>query len=175
MRCEVCGREIMGPPQKKIIEGAKLTVCNRCAQFGSGDWGASKPVPVKQAPAGWVTTSSPPPTTTRPRGMRNDVETVEALELVEDYGKEIRKARQKLGLSEKDLAKKMQEKESVIKNLEKEELTPDNRLIAKIKKYLSLDIVERVDADKGKILAKPPGKATIGDKLRMKAEGEAKP
>lgn len=110
----------------------------------------------------------------RPR-VRNDVESVESLELVEDYGAQIRKARQKLGLSEKDLAKKMQEKESVVKNLEKQDLTPDQRLISKIRKYLSLDIVEHIDAQKGQILAKATGAKTIGDMLKMKAEGDAKP
>jgi len=107
--------------------------------------------------------------------MRNDVESVESLELIEDYGPQIRKARQKLCLSEKDLAKKMQEKESVVKNLEKQELMPDYRLISKLKKYLGLDIVDRMDADKGKILAKPTGAKTIGDMLRLKAESEKKP
>ncbi len=169
MRCEVCGKEIMGPPQRQVIEGAKLTVCGKCAQFGSSEWGTSRPAPVKAAPSGWVQTSPQPAPRKR---VRNDVETVESLELIEDYGKEIRKARQKLGLSEKDLAKKMQEKESVVKNLEKQELTPDNRLISKIKKYLSLDIVERIDTDKGKILAKATGAKTIGDMLKMKAESE---
>ncbi len=173
MRCEVCGREILGPPQRKVIEGAKLTVCSKCAQFGSADWGTSRAAPVKSAPAGWLTTTTPPPSP-RPR-VRNDVESVESQELIEDYGPQIRKARQKLGLSEKDLAKKMQEKESVIKNLEKQDLTPDNRLIGKIKKYLSLDIVERADAQKSQILAKPTGAKTIGDMLKMKAEGEEKP
>jgi len=112
---------------------------------------------------------SAPPPTPRPR-IRNDVESVEQLELVEDYGAQIRKARQKLGLSEKDLANKMQEKESVVKNLEKQELTPDNKLIAKIRKYLSIDIVEHIDASKAKILAKPTGAKTIGDMIRLDTE-----
>jgi len=104
------------------------------------------------------------------------VESVEQLELVEDYGAQIRKARQKLGLSEKDLANKMQEKESVVKNLEKQELTPDNKLIAKIRKYLGIDIVEHIDASKAKILAKPTGAKTIGDMIRLDTEkGAEKP
>jgi putative transcription factor len=172
MRCEVCGKEILGPPQRRVIEGAKLTVCSRCAPFGSSEWGVSRPAPVKTTSSGRV--SMMPTLAPRPR-IRNDVESVESLELIEDYGAQIRKARQKLGLSEKDLAKKMQEKESVVKNLEKQDLTPDQRLIAKIKKYLSLDIVERLDASKGSILARPTGAKTIGDMLKMKAEGEEKP
>jgi len=165
MRCEVCGREILGPPQRRIIEGAKLTVCSRCAQFGKSDWVPNRPAPVK-TPGRAQSTPLPTP---RPR-IRNDVESVEQLELVEDYGAQIRKARQKLGLSEKDLANKMQEKESVVKNLEKQELTPDNKLIAKIRKYLSIDIVEHIDASKAKILAKPTGAKTIGDMIRLDTE-----
>jgi putative transcription factor len=170
MRCEVCGREILGPPQRRVIEGAKLTVCGKCAQFGSSDWSITRPAPARTPSRGQALPQAAP----RPR-VRNDVESVEQLELVEDYGAQIRKARQKLGLSEKDLAKKMQEKESVVKNLEKQELTPDYRLISKIKKYLSIDIVEHIDASKGQILAKPTGAKTIGDMLKLKAEDDAKP
>ena len=172
MLCEVCGKEILGPPQRRVIEGAKLTVCSRCAPFGSSEWGVSRPPPVKTTSSGRV---SMMPTPAPRQRIRNDVESVESLELIEDYGLQIRKARQKLGLSEKDLAKKMQEKESVVKNLEKQDLTPDQRLIAKIKKYLSLDIVERPDTSKGSILARPTGAKTIGDMLKMKVEGEKKP
>jgi putative transcription factor len=165
MRCEVCGREILGTPQRRVIEGAKLTVCPRCAQFGTSEWVPSRPAPVK-TPGRVQATPIP---TSRPR-IRNDVESVEQLELVEDYGAQIRKARQKLGLSEKDLANKMQEKESVVKNLEKQELTPDNKLITKIRKYLGIDIVEHIDASKAKILAKPTGAKTIGDMIRLDTE-----
>ncbi len=170
MRCEVCGREILGPPQRRIIEGARLTVCSRCASFGQTEWSPGRPTPTK-APPRSQSQGLPPP---RPR-PRNDVESVEQQELVEDYGAQIRKARQKLGLSEKDLAKKMQEKESVVKNLEKGELTPDQKLVSKIRKHLGIDIVERVDVAKSGIVAKPTGDKTIGDMLKMKAEGAEKP
>ena len=170
MRCEVCGKEILGPPQRRVIEGAKLTVCSRCAPFGSSEWSTARPAPARTPNRGHAI----PQAASRPR-IRNDVESVESLELVDDYGAQIRKARQKLGLSEKDLAKKMQEKESVIKNLEKMDLTPDYKMITKIRKYLSLDIVEHTDASKSQILAKPTGAKTIGDMLRMDSEKDEKP
>jgi len=165
MRCEVCGREILGQPQRRIIEGARLTVCSRCASFGQSEWSPGKPTPTK-APPRSQSQGIPPP---RPR-PRNDVESVEQLQLVEDYGAQIRKARQRLGFSEKDLAKKMQEKESVVKNLEKQELTPDNKLISKIRRYLSIDIVEHTESAGSQITAKPTGAKTIGDMLKMKAD-----
>jgi putative transcription factor len=170
MRCEVCGREILGPPQRRIIEGARLTVCSRCAAFGTAEWTPGRPTPARTPNRKQTPEASAP----RPR-LRNDVESVEQHELIENYGAQIRKARQKLGLSEKDLAKKMQEKESVIKNLEKQDLTPDNKLISKLRKYLGLDIVEHADSSKTQIIAKPTGAKTIGDMLKMEAEkGEEK-
>jgi len=165
MRCEVCGREIIGPPQRRIIEGAKLTVCPRCAAFGTDVWTVGKQPSMRTPKTNIARTQAQ-----RRPILRNDVETVEQFDFIENYGAEIRKARQRLGLSEKDLAMKMQEKESVIKKLEKEELTPDLRNIQKIKRYLNLDIVERAETEKGPILAKPTGPKTIGDMLKMESE-----
>ena len=165
MRCEVCGREIVGPPQRRIIEGAKLTVCSRCASFGTEEWTVSKQ-PSMRTPKTNIARMQ----ARRPPLLRNDVEALEQLGFIENYGAEIRKARQRLGLAEKDLAMKMQEKESIIKKLEKEELTPDFRMIQKIKKYLNLDIVEKAESDKGPILTKPTGPKTIGDILKMGTE-----
>ena len=45
MRCEVCGREILGQPYYKVIEGGKMTVCSRCAQFGARDWDPEEKTP----------------------------------------------------------------------------------------------------------------------------------
>ncbi len=173
MRCEVCGREILGQPQRRVIEGAKLTVCGRCAAFGKTDWSPTRTVPVGPAPVplGQRPLSAAP---RAPRPPRNDVDTVEQSELVEDYGAQIRKARQRLGLTEKDLAMKMQEKESVVKKLEKEELTPDNRMISKIRRVLGINLVERVEGSKSGIIAKPTGPKTIGDVLKLETEKEEK-
>jgi len=171
MRCEVCGREILGQPQRRIIEGAKLTVCGRCAAFGKSDWSPTRTVPVGPAPTP-LGQRNPIPRTPRP--PRNDVDSIEQSELIEEYGAQIRKARQRLGLTEKDLAMKMQEKESVVKKLEKEELTPDNKMIAKIRRVLGLNLVEHIEAQKAGIVAKPTGAKTIGDVLRLETDKEDK-
>lgn len=167
MRCEVCGREIMGPPQRRIIEGAKLTVCGRCAGFGSAEWSPTRPTrPAEQRAQG-----------PRPQ-PRSDVDAVEQFALIEDYGAAIRKARQSRGLSVEDLAKKMQEKESIIKKLEQEELTPDPKLAQKIKFHLGIEVMEKDESPKGKILSKPTGPRTLGDLIQLDAkaadEGEEK-
>jgi putative transcription factor len=171
MRCEVCGREILGQPYRRVIEGAKLTVCSRCAVFGTSDWTPGKPTPPR-APSQQAAPA--PVRQVQRRPPRDDVAAVEQFELVENYGATIRKARQRHGFTEKDLAMRMQEKESVVKKLEKQELTPDNRLIAKIKKHLGVDIVERAETTKAQILAKPTGEKTIGDLMRLETDKEDK-
>ena len=173
MRCEVCGIEILGTPQRKVIEGAKLTVCYKCAGFGSAEWG-NKPT-VTTFPGKPVVTSTPRPraASTRPP-RRNDVESIEQMEFIEDYGVQIRKARQRLGLSEKDLAMKMQEKETVVKKLEKEDLVPDAKLIQKLKVHLGLDVIEKTDKQQAKTttIAKAPSTRTFGDMIPVKPSGE---
>jgi putative transcription factor len=175
MLCEVCGSEILGAPQRKIIEGAKLTVCYKCAGFGSAEWG-NRPT-ITTIPGKAVVTSAPKPklVSNRPP-RRNDVESMEQMEFIEDYGAQIRKARQRLGLSEKDLAMKMQEKETVVKKLEKEDLVPDAKLIQKLKQHLGLDVVEKTDKQHAKTttIAKAPSMRTLGDMIPVKTTGENK-
>jgi putative transcription factor len=70
------------------------------------------------------------------------VEAAETLAMVDDYGAKIRKARQKMGMNVEDFAGKINEKESVIKKLEKEELNPDRKLIRKIESALKIELLE---------------------------------
>lgn len=170
MRCEVCGREILGQPQRRVIEGAKLTVCSRCAGFGTQEWSNNKPTPRNQE-RGNVTQRTDRSTTPRPP-RRDDVEELEQISFVENYGALIRKSRQKLGLTEKDLAMKMQEKESVIKKLEKEELTPDVKIIQKIKQILGVNIIEKTETSKVQILTKPTNVRTLGDLIKIDPDKE---
>lgn len=146
MRCEVCGREIRGPPFRRVIEGAKMTVCAQCARFGTAEWTPSRPrVPLRRQ---------------RPR---DEVEAVESLELVEDYGEKIRKARQRMRMTVEDLGTKIREKVSVIKKLEKEELAPDRRLVQKIRNALKVELLVAGETAAAPMLPKTTRVRTLGD------------
>jgi len=121
MRCEVCGQEIREQPFYRIIEGGRMTVCGQCSKFGSGDWDPRQ-----------VNVSQNQRRPAQPRRLRNDLEAAEELELIDNYGELIRKSRQKKKLSVEDFAKKINEKESVVKKMEKEEMNPPAKLIKKI-------------------------------------------
>jgi putative transcription factor len=159
MRCEVCGDEIRGQPYHRIIEGGRLTVCGRCTKFGSRDWDPRRTQLRQRAPPA-------------PRRPRSDVEAAEALEPVEDYGAKIRKERQKRKISVEDFARMISEKESVIKNLEKEELNPDRKLAMKIKNSLNIDILEFGEPTSMPARARPTGGRTLSDLLKLSSESD---
>jgi len=164
MRCEVCGREILGQVFYKVIEGGKMTVCSRCAQFGTRDWDPKEKITQQQRrrPA----RSAAPP---RPR---SDIEAAENFELVDNYGELIRKTRQRKGMLVEDFAKKLNEKESVVKKLEKEELNPSMALIKKVESELGIKLLELSSAASGPVLTKPMGPRTLGDMIKIKAPEE---
>jgi putative transcription factor len=164
MRCEVCGREIFGQVFYRVIEGGKMTVCSRCAQFGTRDWDPKEKL-VQQPRRRAARPAAPP----RPR---SDIEVAEAFELVDNYGELIRKSRQRKGMLVEDLAKKLNEKESVVKKLEKEELNPSMSLIKKVENELGIKLLEVAPTASGPVLTKPMGPRTLGDMINIKAPKE---
>jgi putative transcription factor len=164
MRCEVCGREIFGQPYYRIIEGGRMTVCGRCSSFGSADWDPKKPrtsTRRRRTPIG---------NRTRPR---SEIDVAEQLVLVDDYGVLIKKARQKKGVSIEDFAKKINEKESVIKKLEKSQMNPPTSLVRKIERALGIKLYETSTATgSAQILSRPRGPRTLGDLIKIKPEKE---
>ena len=158
MRCEVCGREIRGQSYRRIIEGARMTVCGQCARFGNAEW--------------TPTTRRTPRSGRRPV-PRSEVEAVERLELVEDYGEKIRKARQRLRMTVEDLGKRIGEKESVIKKLEKEEFAPDRGLVRKLRNALKIDLLVAEEPSPMPVAAGPSRGRTLGDLIRLGSVSEA--
>jgi len=135
------------------IEGTIVSVCDACLSYGKEIKEAVKPVAVSRpAVRKRVSTSLP--------GV--DEETV----LVSDYGKKIIKARIKLDLKRENFAKKINEKESVIRRIELQEMVPDDKLIKKLE--YALDIKLRETYKKPSIKGgKSDQELTIGDIIEV--------
>lgn len=161
MRCEVCGDEIRGQSYRKVIEGGRLTVCGRCAGFGSAEWSPNRPTTRMRG-------GPPPP----PRRPRSEVEATEGLELIDDYGATIRKARQKKRLNVEDFSRMIKEKESVVKKLEKENLNPDRKLIRKIENALGVKLLEASTPTAAPVARKAASGRTLGDIWKLSQEEE---
>jgi len=70
---------------------------------------------------------------------------------------------------------KIGEKTSVIKKLEKEELTPDRRLVRKLRNALRIDLLFAGDAQPASRLVKPSRGRTLGDIIRLKQGSKETP
>lgn len=91
----------------------------------------------------------------------------EELFFVENYGNLIIEARKKINLSRKEFAKKIKEKESVIKRIENEEMVPDDDLAEKIERFLEIKLRKAYEE---KPIEKKSKKMelTVGDVVEIK-------
>ena len=117
MQCEMCGETIRGPPKLVRVEGAELQVCSKCGRFGTEVQQVRRTDLVRPAgprPAAGAKAPSAAPSQFRKRDMFDYIEG----DIVDDYNVKIRNARMEKGLSQKDLAMQMKEKEHLIQKIE---------------------------------------------------------
>lgn len=139
----MCGADSKVPLKKIKIEGAELSVCNNCAKYGTEVpvSGRSSPVsPVRNSPGAGYSAKSP-----LPYKSKDVFDRMEG-DIVEDYAERIRNARMQLGLSQKDLALEMMEKELLVKKIEKGDLIPEEDVRKKLEKALSIQLVENTSS-----------------------------
>ncbi len=144
MECEICGREIKGRSYTIIVEGSEMVVCAKCKEYGSEKpYTEVKKITIKKK----VKEQKP-------------IEFVE--ELIENFSQVIRREREKRGWSQAELAKKIQEKESLIRKIENGEITPEPDVVEKLEKLFDIKLREKVPEVKVE-LKKSNLKPTLGD------------
>lgn len=145
-----------------MVEGTEVVVCDRCyrrymerAQRTRVDEPARLRVsPTRREPARTMTHATvrggprrlSPSTTRRPAARRKQpgLGLVERYEVVEDYAQRVRRAREKLGLTQKDLAVKVKVGENVIRRIEAGTLTPSIDLARRLERVLGVKLLEPV-------------------------------
>lgn len=83
----------------------------------------------------------------RTRGRRRLELPGEDLELAEDFGELVRRARVKLGLTQQDLAAQLNEKLTVIKKIEAGQFRPSIQLARKLEKFLKIQLLVPVEEE----------------------------
>lgn len=143
--CEMCGVE------KKLfttlIEGVELKVCKKCSSFGTI---VKKPVIKKKQII---------------KEKKPEREVIQVIR--EDYPKIIREKRERLGLKQKEFAKFLAERESLIHKMEAGTYTPSLDMARKMEKQLGIYLVERKEIEPQKLQTKTE-KFTIGDMINIK-------
>ncbi|MFX1559174.1 MAG: multiprotein bridging factor aMBF1 [Promethearchaeota archaeon] len=176
--CELCGRNMKGRGRNVTIEGAAMLVCPQCASRFGGQPSSSesRSALTPRTRPSWV--GGPErPTHTRPRQVstskpkpkaRTGVR-IDDMELIENYAKTIRAARQRKHLSQEELAQKIGERISTLQSIEAGRLKPTGKTIRGLERELEISLLEPVGAvpiktSKGKTGAGP----TLGDRVVVK-------
>ena len=141
--CQLCGRDVDSLKKAKI-EGATLKVCDSCADMGET-----------------VETKSKKKKRKKKKKRTSSKRSSEVL--TSNYGEMIKNAREEEKLSIKEVADSLNEKESVIKKIEGEDLKPEKSLASKLEKKFGIELyvnpsVSDVETDSGDSRS-----ATLGD------------
>lgn len=155
--CEICGKKT---DKRWIIkvDNSKLKTCEECSTHGKKIKREGRKIKEKKK------TKKKTKTVKKRKGKRK------GKELVPDYSKEIRKARERKELSQEKLSRKINEHESRVRKIEKGKMKPTPKLARKLEKELEIDLYQKPKEVNVKKTIKDKGKITIGDIIKMKSE-----
>ncbi|MBI2655798.1 TIGR00270 family protein [Candidatus Woesearchaeota archaeon] len=155
MNCDLCGK-VEETLNRALIEGVELDVCGACSKFGKIIAPVKRYSPKEQHKMMQQS---------KPQSFKE-----EKIELLaEDYPGIIKKRRESMGLSQKDFALKISEKESTVHNIETGHFTPPIAMARKLEKILGVKLVEEHEERH-----ESPGKNrnekgfTLGDFIKIK-------
>jgi putative transcription factor len=163
MICEMCGKNVTFL-RKVTIEGVSLEVCSECAKFGIE---AKKDAPKEEKPRPLIAQRLE---VREKRGRPRDVlEGGEKEDLVEDFGALIRVARERAGMTQKDLAMKINERVTILSKIESNLMRPDDKIITKLQNELGIVLKEKVPEV---VAAKESSRAalTLADLIKMQKD-----
>ncbi len=164
--CEICGRECQST-REIALEGAQLHACSRCAELGEPMHRTRKPgfgpsTPPKSRPVSIPRpSSSTRHTSVRFRPQRRE------LVPVEDFTKLIRKAREQRSWAQKEVARQLHERASVITKVESGKMAPTIKLVRKLERLFKLTLLEEAESVD---LSPVPSQSsvTLGDVVQIK-------
>jgi putative transcription factor len=147
MQCDICGKEV--PLVKADIEGTTLNVCANCGRFGKV---LSKPIEPKPAE--------------RHRSTK-PAEEAPAQIIVRDFSRLVKHGREMLELKQEDFAKKINEKISVVHNVESGRHEPSIELARKLERFLKIKLIDEHKEEKLGSNKKGGEGFTIGDIINL--------
>lgn len=151
MQCDMCGKEEQ--LYQTDVEGGILNVCKACSRFGKV---ISIVRPKKEG------------STETPSNIRQVIKKELVQVIVDDYGALIKRAREKLGLNQEELAKMLAEKESKIHKMESGQYEPNLEMARKLERQLKIKLIEQHEEAHDKQFKVDANTLTIGDVLEIK-------
>jgi len=166
LKCEICGGDMHMKGILIDVEGARLTVCDRCKRFGQEVRRRSSQPRASPSHPTIRTAPGIPKRTVKPRPVRENAPKSEfqEYELVEDYPQRIRRARESFKATQLELGKRIGERLSIIQKLETGKMWPSDSLVEKIERALHITLRAPVSDDSiSHHYKKATSELTIGD------------
>ena len=159
MICEICGRSF-NVGVRLELEGSVVNACDNCSGYGEV---LSKIETVKEKPK----------TLEVKKPVYNMQEFESEETLADDYGEKVRKAREKRRMKQIDLAKLINEPESIVHRIESGKFEPDENLIKKLERKLDVKLMLKVE-NAPRLVGKTEDKEkTLGDVVVVRKKGES--
>ena len=141
----MCGKKV--PHLENVrIEGAVLNVCDSCAKLGT----PAESIRTRYSSPSAHSSNEPiiipqkkivvPPS--RPSSRRKRRDNIEDLDVVPEYAELIKSAREKLSITQDELASKILEKKNVIASIERGDLLPEIKTARKLERLLNIKLLE---------------------------------
>lgn len=138
---------------KAMIEGVQLDVCSECAKFGKVI-AQPKRFSAKEQHKQYI------------KQQQAKEEKVELL--VEDYAEIIKKKRESMGLTQKDFANKINEKETIVHKIETGAFSPPLPLAKKLERLLGVKLIGGFEEKHESMKKTKYGGFTLGDFINVK-------
>ncbi len=174
--CEMCGRPVRRREAKIVyVEGTRLVLCPSC--FVKTSKRTLSTELREHAQQAQRAQSGKPPAARQALGKAGTggSRIVEEFEVVPDFSERVRRARERLGWTQKVLAEAVKESENVIKRIESGRLVPSLELARRLENALKIQLLEPVadsSADLGKAGRKVDTNLTLGDMMVLRRKGE---
>jgi len=144
--CEICGKR-NDSLKRALVEGVIVDVCDNCGKFG-------KVIDAKK----------PSAENERRIALKNKIP--EEI-IINNYHEIIKKARERKGMRQEELAKNISEKESIIHKIETGSMKPSIILAKKLEQFFNIKLIEINQEEKGIGLSFKNNEMTIGDLLKV--------
>ncbi len=157
MQCDLCGKET-DELFEVFIEGSRLHVCKDCAKYGKI---------IRKIPTGKEDNEH---NSVKSFKRRKPREEDKLYYFIDNFGKVVELARLKRGLRQKDLARMLGIKESLLHSIETSSIEPSVPLAKKIEKTLSVKIMQEASpVDVSKTFEdKHSSSLTLGDFVKVR-------
>ncbi len=154
MNCELCGKETSHTVTVNI-ENSEIEVCEACKSYGKEVFSKGKSDSSQKQILQRIRSK-------KRTSSKTGLDEADKKELALDYSERIERARIENDFTQEELAKKINEKKSVIAKLERSDMRPSDDLRKKLEKTLDIELMEKIESTPTKKTEGSDG-LTIGD------------